>query len=184
MKTEINYPQLEIPDGWVCIGYQTPKRGMGYITCNGPEFAITSCDFSECLTSVRLCFRKLEPVDAELESAKKLIGKWVIFKTRDVILKVKTIRIDKWSNKIVFQAEYFLNEPVDFYLEDFNPFPLPTWRCCASDKPKKSGEYAMRSKGSKKIFSGKYSIATAFWDWTSVIDCPYSDYEWLDEGER
>lgn len=180
MKTEINYPQLEIPDGWVCIGYQTPKRGMGYITCNGPEFAITSCDFSECLTSVRLCFRKIEPVDAELESAKKLIGKWVIFKTRDVILKVKTIRIDKWSNKIVFQAEYFLNEPVDFYLEDFNPFPLPTWRCCATDKPKdkKEGErYFVRCK-----FDHRCKNVHKFTGQSFILENSL-DFEWLDEGE-
>ena len=121
-------------------------------------------------------------IDHELEEAKKLIGKWVVFKDKDVILKVRDVLRDSYSKALTFEAISQSGNLAQFYLRDFNNFPLPTWRCCEAEKPKKAGEYAMRSKGSKKIFSGKYSITKTLWDWTSVIDCPYSDYEWLDEG--
>lgn len=179
MKTEINYPQLEIPDGWVCIGYQTPKRGMGYITCNGPEFAITSCDFSECLTSVRLCFRKLEPVDAELESAKKLIGKWVRYKDRDIAFKLTDVVRDSYSKEILGVVLNSIDSE-KYYFKDLTPFPLPVWRCCESDKPKSLGKYYLRRKnGTEKIVTSIAPSGT----WAIGYENA-SDYEWLDEGER
>ena len=122
-----------------------------------------------------------EEVDWELEEAKNKYKLGSYFQTRhsDDILMVKEVYRGLDDGTIII-----VSKCGSCNLSDCTPFPLPVWRCCASDKPKKSGEYAMRSKGSKKIFSVKYSIATAFWDRTSVIDCPYSDFEWLDEGER
>lgn len=163
--------EFEDTTKWDC-----PKEGEYFI--NSRHKIEKSDRFSSCYHYV------LTPkIDAELEEAKKLIGKWVRYKDRDIAFKLTDVVRDSYSKEILGVVLNSIDSE-KYYFKDLTPFPLPTWRCCASDKPKKSGEYAMRSKGSKKIFSVKYSIATAFWDRTSVIDCPYSDYEWLDEGER
>lgn len=181
---EIDTPKLVIPSDWECIGYQIPQKGMGYIPESpSRNFEIAPCDFDANKPVHKLCFRKVEPVDTELESAKKKfpVGSWFTYSNEpDTIYTVGHIERRDADNRvrIIVKGKTF-----NLDAELCHPFPLPVWRCCESDKPKKDGEYAMRSKGSKRIFSAKYSIATASWDWTSVIDCPYSNYEWLDEGE-
>lgn len=174
-----DYPQLEIPDGWECIGYQTPKKGMGYITCNGPEFAITTCDFSECLTSVRLCFRKVEPVDHELEEAKKKFpdNSYFKYKASTAIYVVEKLYRDEYQNEPVIMIR-----PKDGHvhhdIRHCTPFPLPTWRCFDSDKPERSGYYYLRSKDRQYKKLAEYNPAH---NWYGLGKA--TDYEWLDEGE-
>lgn len=162
MKIELDLP---VPEGWRVVNYS-------YGSCNDP--------FKETITmNTTLTFERIEPVDEELEQAKKLIGTWVVFKTRNVILKVKTMRRDNWSKKIVFEAEYQTNEPVDFYLEDFNPFPLPTWRCCDDERPKKDGRYFIKDMDGKLVGVANYSVNDGWYDLPGIAKY----YGWLDEGE-
>jgi hypothetical protein len=157
--------------------WRRPKMGEYYVGQYGniiEQMSSPLCDEYMVITP---------KVDHELESAKKKfpVGSWFMCPSRDTHAVYKVSKVDRNSylpDIILVHGGVYTCE-----VSLCTPFPLPTWRCCATDKPKKSGEYAMRSKGSKKIFSVKYSIATAFWDRTSVIDCPYSDFEWLDEGE-
>lgn len=66
------------------------------------------------------------------------------------------------------------------------PFPIPTWRCCESDKPKEEGEYPIRFKNNPK----KYSKATFInnnwhdsWGAKIIMDIvSRGNVEWLDEG--
>lgn len=118
-------------------------------------------------------------LDHELESAKKLIGKWVVFKDKDLILKVRDVVRDFYSKELTFEALSQWGNPGKYLLRDFNPFPLPTWRCCESDKPKNLGKYYLRRKnGSDKIVTSIAPSGT----WAIGYE-DASDYEWLDEGD-
>ena len=74
-----------------------PKEGERYIF----DGQIIKCDGGNIGTHLVLTPK----VDKELEEAKKLIGKWVKFKDRDVSLKVRHVFRDKFShNAICFEA--------------------------------------------------------------------------------
>lgn len=127
-----------------------------------------------------VCRHILTPkVDHELEEAKKLIGKWVKYKDRDVILKVQSVLRDSYSKALTFEAFSQSGNLAQFYLHDFNTFPLPVWRCCESDKPKKEGTRYVRDKENHSIRGVfQYNLKTETWNGMLVL----SRLEWLDEG--
>jgi len=118
-------------------------------------------------------------IDKELEDAKKLIGKWVKFNDRDVVLRVRHIFRDKFSNNILcFDAIGQYQTLGEYYLKDFTPFPMPVWRCCEKDKPKKDGYYPIRRKDNHKDYDTGFYHAHNNSRWDDLS----KDFEWLDEG--
>lgn len=66
-----------------------------------------------------------------------------------------------------------------FFPLDCVPFPLPTWRCCESDKPKRGGKYFTRLKGTHEEKEVDVYCFRLDWNCRSV---EISNYEWLDDG--
>lgn len=116
--------------------------------------------------------------DTELEEAKKLIGTWVT----DTFTPNRIFKItDAYRGWEECAGEVQLMSGCDVLsFSSCTPFPIPRWRCCESDKPKKIGaNYILRSKfNGDKLFC--YFFVNS-WE-TSSLTSP-SDYEWLDEGE-
>lgn len=119
-------------------------------------------------------------IDHELESAKKKFPVGSYFKTDypdydDFILPVTSVEnrgglgVNIWSGKNG-------NTSIPCPVERCTPFPLPTWRCCETDKPKVEGLYLSRHKIGKHKHTCRF-LNGAF---TCRAD---SNYEWLDEGE-
>ena len=179
MKIELDLPQ--VPEGWRFVGYQVPKKGQAVAThCGQFEKLLNDWDSTRALT-----FERIEPEDPELEEAKKLTGKWVVFKDKDVILKVRSVLRDSYSKALTFEAISQTGNLAQFYLRDFNPFPLPVWRCCESDKPKKEKRYAVRCKHDRGRYnSADYENLKWLDRWGTEFCGVESNYEWLDEGER
>jgi hypothetical protein len=135
-----------------------------------------------------LTFERIEPeIDEELEAAKRKFPVGSYFKTNypdydDFILPVTSVEnrggfgINIWSGKNP-------NTSIPCPIDRCTPFPLPTWRCCDADKPKKEGSYFVREPDDKRIKD------VCFWnneDWASKIFTisPNRRREWLDMGER
>jgi len=124
-------------------------------------------------------------IDHELESAKKKFPVGSYFKTDypdydDFILPVTSVEnrgglgVNIWSGK---NGRTSIPCPVD----RCTPFPLPVWRCCESDKPKKDGTQHVRDKGNHYIKGVyQYNLETKTWNGMLIP----SRLEWLDEGER
>lgn len=178
--------KLIIPEGWACIGYQIPKKGQGFVSASTGFFVVADMDFNDQSTSVRLCFRKVESVDTELEDAKKKFPVGSYFKTDypdydDFILPVTSVEnrggfgINIWSGKNG-------NTSIPCPIELCTPFPLPRWRCCESDRPKKTKNCFLRFKESLTP-----SHLDVYLDqikgWERLHKGQADLYEWLDEGE-
>lgn len=170
MKIELDLP---VPEGWRFVGYQLPKKGQGYMASANSDFKIALEDFysSSCFT-----FERIEPVDEELESARKKfpVGSW--FKTSAGGSTIHRVERVDWET----------DDCRGFLVSDCTPFPLPTWRCCAEDKPKKDGQYVMRIKGHApyKYRVRYYSLGVKLWRFNHEDVAIPEGYEWLDEGER
>ena len=121
-------------------------------------------------------------VDAELESAKKKfpVGSWVMCPSRDTHAVYKVSKVDRNSylpDIILVHGGVYTCE-----VSLCTPFPLPTWRCCETDKPEKSCSVITRHKlehSFKKL--GMDYVADKGWE--SIYSGREKDYEWLDEGE-
>jgi hypothetical protein len=168
MKIELDLP---VPEGWRFVGYQLPKKGEGYMSSIYSNFNVASEDFynSRCFT-----FERIEPVDEELEQAKKLIGKWVKIKNyHHHLYLVEYVTRDEENKLLIWSNGSW------YYFKFCTPFPIPVWRCCESDKPKIDKCYPTRLKSDhleyflSSYHNGKWSMANS----------PESS-EWLDEGER
>jgi len=112
-----------------------------------------------------------QDLDTELEEAKIKYKLGSYFKTihSDDILMVKEVFRGLDDGTIFIQAK-----AGSCKLNDCTPFPLPVWRCCETDKPKKNGYYYTRDKRDNSKRYGFYNF--------NHYD--NSNYEWLDEGER
>lgn len=121
------------------------------------------------------CRHVLTPkVDTELEQAKKRFPVGSTFKDRGetvYCLKSYEYREDQkcW---ILIDTDYNMHS-----VSNCTPFPLPVWRCCESDKPKKSGRYFARQKDTKACMGVVYFCNESWEGGTHKT-------EWLDEGER
>lgn len=118
-----------------------------------------------------------QDLDTELEEAKIKYKLGSYFKTihSDDILMVKKVFRGLDDGTIFIQAKAGSCE-----LNDCTPFPLPVWRCCCFDRPKKTGSYIARVKSNKCYADTRfYDVVTNSWE---LVGC--KDYEWLDEGER
>ena len=118
-------------------------------------------------------------VDHELEEAKKLIGKWVTNKfSPNRIFKIT----DAYRGWEECAGEVQLMSGCDVLsFSSCQPFPLPTWRCCAEDRPRYEGRYFTRVKGTheeKEVDAYCFGLG---WNCNQV---KINNYEWLDEGER
>lgn len=116
-------------------------------------------------------------VDAELESAKKKfpVGSWVKHTKSDGITNVT--EVVRFGSVVTVG-----NTNVKYLVGNVTPFPLPTWRCCETDKPEKSCSVITRHKlehSFKKL--GMDYVADKGWE--SIYSGREKDYEWLDEGE-
>lgn len=125
-------------------------------------------------------------IDHELEDAKKLIGKWVRYRDRDIAFKLTDIAFkltdvvrDSYSKEILGVVLNSIDSE-KYYFKDLAPFPLPVWRCCMSDKPKKDGKYIGRRKNAPETYAGIEHFNNGSWDNLPWKECAM---EWLDEGE-
>lgn len=171
MKIELELP---VPEGWRFLGYKRPldNEFFWHPTLNA------MCPVKDFMTAHELTFERIEPeIDAELEEAKKKfpVGSW--FKPQgypNFIIQV--VEVERVKNRIMIFIEH---EQWEFYLEDCQPFPLPRWRCCESDKPEKEAYYYLRSKNRdwQRLVEFNFKL-----EWCRLINA--SDYEWLDEGQN
>ena len=118
------------------------------------------------------CIVLTPKVDHELEEAKRLVGKYVKYKSGDpTLFLVDEVSRSYHGRLIVF----FKGSLGGVSYEDCQPFFIPVWRCCESDKPKKDGKYFTRdidTKGWMKTNDFKNGR------WSGE----YERDEWLDEG--
>ena len=116
-------------------------------------------------------------IDAELEEAKKLIGKWIKCKGDNFAFEVEEVYRDKEDNFI----KVYNKTLGTYFVSETDPFPLPVWRCCAEDKhllqPRKA--YFVRSKKKDVWLLDTYDPVRG---WEEVNH--ENKYEWLDEGEK
>ena len=116
-------------------------------------------------------------VDHELESARKKfpVGSWFYYNGQEkTLFKVHEVR-NSFGNIVV---RSFANS---YTARHCTPFPLPTWRCCESDKPKKDGKYLTRRKNTHEEKEVDVYCFRLGWNCSQVR---ISDYEWLDEGKK
>lgn len=115
------------------------------------------------------CIVLTPKIDAELEEAKRLIGKYFSHNNKNHIFIVK--------NVVRLHENIYISDGCehDYILHNCTPFPIPVWRCCESDKPKKDGRYFTRDIDTKG-----WMKANNFKDgrWSGE----YERDEWLDEG--
>lgn len=185
MEKEEIKPQLIIPEGWECIGYQYPIKGDLYLDVNG-NFETQEINHSMC--GNHLCFRKIEPPDHKLEEAKKKFPVGSYYRDADygdTILKVRQVCRFGSPHRIVIKADSDDSdiEMFNFDVPDCTPFPIPVWRCCESDKPKKTKNCFMRSK--KCLIPSHIDVyLNELGIWEKLSDRQANKYEWLDEGEK
>jgi len=158
------------------------EEGQGYITSVG--FIIAESD----RILPHITFERIEPVDEELEAMKAKFPANSYFKINDSfspIFKVAKSDIERDSRfpEVINIPTYDGNNFIWFNSRICTPFPLPTWRCCVSDKPKESGYYYLRSKDRKwqrlEYFSSNESFArNEGWGELDI-----TNLKWLDEGE-
>lgn len=134
-------------------------------------------------------FLALTPkVDKELEEAKRKFPVGSYYTTTErmsgVFAKVESVeRVElRDENRVCV-----ITSDICSTVESCTPFPLPVWRCCVSDKPKKEGNYFLRSKNSNKKTISFYQNndiwvlnkgeISASLGWEN-----HKNYEWLDEG--
>ena len=174
MKIELDLPQ--VPEGFKFIGFRPPKKGQYFLVMDSGNLHKSEIDESKydpsCLT-----FERIEPVDTELEEAKKLIGKWVRYKDRDIAFKLTDVVRDSYSKEILGVVLNSIDSE-KYYFKDLAPFPLPRWRCFDSEKPERSGYYYLRSKDRQYKKLAEYHPAH---NWYGLGKA--TDYEWLDEGD-
>lgn len=116
-------------------------------------------------------------IDHELESARKKFPVGSYYKTtsrmKNVFAMVESVeRCSETNNIIICTDAVFVNAIT------CTTFPLPTWRCCESDKPKRDGSYLTREKGTKEWKTVRDFSVVKGWQGN-----PYNPDEWLDEGE-
>ena len=179
MKIELDLPQ--VTEGWRCIGFKMPKKGQGYCGPNG-EFSISEIDnsFYKYIT-----FERIEPVDHELEEAKKKfpVGSWFYINMEtEVLYTVHSVRRSTTATGGDIWVDFIYDAVMNAERANIcTPFPIPTWRCCESDKPEKSCSVITRHKlehSFKKL--GMDYVADKGWE--SIHLDREKDYEWLDEG--
>lgn len=162
--------EFEDTTKWDC-----PKEGEYFI--NSRHKIEKSDRFSSCYHYV------LTPkIDAELEEAKKLIGKWVKYKDRDIAFKLTDVVRDSYSKEILGVVLNSIDSE-KYYFKDLTPFPLPVWRCCESDRPKTQGRYYTRRK---RDHAERDLDEYCGENWEAINPEYISplDYEWLDEGGK
>lgn len=115
-------------------------------------------------------------IDHELESARKKfpVGSYYTSSKRmkGVILTVDMVKRDTETNTVLLVTNDLADD-----VKHCTPFPLPVWRCCEADRPKKEGYYFLRNKTTKE---GDY----VFFDRHYRKNMIWHNYEWLDEGEK
>lgn len=110
-------------------------------------------------------------VDKELEEAKKLIGTLVYLgSNKKHLYQIDDVERDANNILIAWINESWITCSI------CTPFPIPTWRCCENEKPKKDGDYFTRAVDTKGWMGTNYFKNGR---WTK--EC--RDEEWLDEGE-
>lgn len=175
MKIELDLP---VPEGWRCIGYQVPKEGQGYITSVG--FIIAESD----RILPHITFERIEPVDEELEAMKAKFPANSYFKINDSfspIFKVAKSDIERDSRfpEVINIPTYDGNNFIWFNSRICTPFPLPKWRCCDDERPKKDGRYFIKDMDGKLVGVANYSVNDGWYDLPGIAKY----YGWLDEGE-
>ena len=177
MKIELDLPQ--VPEGWRFVGYQVPDYKQGIIGTTG-EFEVVNYNTCE---EHYLTFERIEPeIDVELERARKKfpVGSWFKLLNLDMVQQVSDV-IRRGADLLILCTNGLTE-----FVQNCTPFPLPTWRCCDSDKPKKEGTYHTRVKkgeapvGKKKDAHYFLSVSEG---WNVSADTNMSMREWLDEGE-
>lgn len=160
--------------------WRTVREGEYFYSLNTREVTISPANMGGYPPAIVLTPK----IDHELESAKKKFPVGSYFKTDypdydDFILPVTSVEnrgglgVNIWSGKNG-------NTSIPCPVERCTPFPLPTWRCCASDKPKKDGKYIGRRKNAPETYAGIEHFNNGSWDNLPWKECAM---EWLDEGE-
>ena len=132
------------------------------------------------LPGYRRFFVLTPKIDKELEEARKKfpVGSYVQHanygSTKFLVVCVDRHPID---DHIIIITE---GPMPNLDIERCTPFPIPIWRCCEKEKPKKDGEYFVSVKGdAKQKMIRKFTGRS--WLWKAGDVGISIGYEWLDE---
>lgn len=145
------------------------RMGEYYVDIDGKvqrsDYSIVGCK----------CIVLTPKIDHELEEAKRLVGKYVKYKSGDpTLFLVDEVSRSYHGRLIVF----FKGSPSSVSYEDCQPFPIPTWRCCDHERPRKDGRYFFKDIDGKFLGVANYSVNDGWYDLPGIAKC----HGWLDEG--
>lgn len=148
------------------------RMGEYYVDIDGKvqrsDYTIVGCK----------CIVLTPKVDHELEEARKKfpVGSWFRVEDRESTT-YKVLVIERLCASLIMTSDDGDSHLVD----SCTPFPIPTWRCCESDKPKTQGRYYTRRKRdhAERDFD---EYCGENWEAINPEYISPLDYEWLDEG--
>lgn len=152
--------------------YRPPREGEYFIADNNAKIERSVGDFE------RKHYFVLAPkIDQELEEAKKKFPVGSLFLHKNYggnAFEVQEVYRADYNQRLLIKTQIY----PDLYVDYCTPFPVPTWRCCESDKPEKAGHYPTRLKKNHKFYFTAKLIDDRW-------DMPFAGkgVEWLDEGE-